>query len=106
MTSGGVYPLTKVRIESDVRENALDVIKSAIASEVKRLEFGLQKTDRQIKKYETRYKVSSAAFRKELAAEDMKKGDEEYIRWAGELELKERIVADLKHLKEIEFVAA
>ena len=91
--------MTKVRIESDVRENALDVIKSAVASEVKRLELGLQKTDRQIKKYERRYKVSSTAFQKELAAEDMKKGDEEYIRWAGELELKQRIEADLKHLQ-------
>jgi hypothetical protein len=98
--------VTKVRIESDIRENALDVIKSAIASEVKRLELGLQKTDREIKKYETRYKVSSPVFQKELAAEDMKKGDEEYVRWAGELELKERIEADLRHLKEIEFVAA
>jgi hypothetical protein len=98
--------VTKVRIESDVRETALNVIKSAIASEVKRLELGLQKTDRQIKKYERHYKVSSDGFQKEFAAEDMKKGDEEYIRWAGELELKERIEADLKHLKEIEFVAA
>ena len=98
--------MTKVRVESDVPENALDVIKSALAAEVKRLEFGLKKTDRQIKRYEKRYGVSSAIFQKDLAAEDMKEGDEEYIRWAGELKLKERIEADLKHLKEIEFVAA
>jgi hypothetical protein len=98
--------VTKVHIESDVTENALDVIKSALAAQVKRLEFGLKKTDKQIKKYEKRYGVSSVVFQKEIAAEDIKEGDDEYIRWAGELKLRERIEADLRHLKEIEFVAA
>jgi hypothetical protein len=71
---------TKLRIQLDAKENALDVIKAAIAAEVKRLEIGLHKTDRQIKRFEKRYGVASDHFQKEFAGEDMKKGDEGYIR--------------------------
>jgi hypothetical protein len=98
--------MTKLQVQSDANENALDIIKAAIAAEVKRLEIGLHKTNRQIKKFEKRYGVTSDRFQKELAGEDMKKGDEEYIRWAGELQIRTRIETDLKHLKDIEFVAA
>ena len=35
----------------------------------------------------------------------MKKGDLEYIAWAGELKILGKTMADLKKLKEIEYVA-
>ena len=98
--------MTKLQVQSDANENALDIIKAAIAAEVKRLEIGLQKTNRQIKRFEKRYGVTSDRFQKEFTAERMEKGDEEYIRWAGELQIRARIETDLKHLKDIEFVAA
>jgi len=35
----------------------------------------------------------------------MKKGDQEYIEWAGEIKVRERILRDLNNLKGIQYVA-
>ena len=96
--------MVKLRIISD-KEDVTDVIKSAISAEIKRLEIGLNRTNREIKRFEDEYKVSSEVFLKEIAAEDLKGGDDEYIRWAGELKIKDRILDELKKLKDIEYVA-
>jgi hypothetical protein len=96
--------MIQLQIKSDIDDGATEIIKTAIAAEVKRLEIGLRKTNRQIKRFENTYKVSSQLFLKDLAAEDMKRGDREYVEWAGELEIREKILTDLKRLKEIEYV--
>ena len=44
-------------------------------------------------------------FQTEFTVENLKKGDEEYIEWAGELNIREKIMADLKRQQEIEYVA-
>jgi len=95
----------KLQIQSDTKDGVIDIIRAAISSEIKRLEIGLYKTDKQIEKYETEYNVTSEVFRNEFSAEDMKKEDQEYVEWAGELKIREKIMADLKKLKEIEYVA-
>lgn len=97
--------MVKLKIISD-KENATDVIKSAISAEIKRMEIGLNRTNREIKSFEEKYKVSSEIFLKKLAAEDLKGGDDEYIRWAGELGMRNRIIEELEKLKDIEYVAA
>ncbi len=50
-------------------------------------------------------KIPSEVFLREFTAEDLKGGDDEYIRWAGELKIRERILEDLKRLKDIEYVS-
>jgi hypothetical protein len=70
------------------------------------MEIGLNRTNREIKSFEEKYKVSSETFAKEFAAEDLKGGDDEYIRWAGELGMRNRIIEELEKLKDIEYVAA
>ncbi len=97
--------MIKLQIQSDTKDGVIDIVRAAISSEIKRLEIGLYKTNKQIEKYETEYNVTSEVFQKEFSAEDMRKGDHEYIEWAGELEIREKITADLKKLKEIEYVA-
>ncbi len=97
--------MIRLQIQSDTKDNAMDIIKTAIFAEIKRLEVGLQKTNKQIEKFENKYKVSSEAFQKKFTAEDMKKGDQEYIEWAGELKIREKILADIKRLKGIEYAA-
>lgn len=97
--------MVKLTIISD-KENATDVIKSAISAEIKRMEIGLNRTNREIKSFEEKYKVSSETFSKEFAAEDLKGGDDEYVRWAGELGMRNRIIEELEKLKDIEYVAA
>lgn len=97
--------MIRLQIQSDVKESALDIVRTAISAEVKRLEIGLHRTERQIERFEKEYNVSSEVFQREFAAEDMKRGDQEYIEWAGELKIRERILRDLKNLKDIQYVA-
>jgi hypothetical protein len=94
----------KLRIISDERD-VTEIVKSAISAELKRLEIALNKTDREIKKFEEEYKISSDVFLREFTAEDLKGGDEEYIKWSGELKMKECILEDLQRLKDIEYVS-
>lgn len=97
--------MTTLHIKSDSDNEAIDIIKTAIDAEIKRLEMGLQKTERQISKFEDEYKISSEIFLKQFSAEDMKNGDAEYVAWAGELKIKERILKNITRLKEIQYVA-
>lgn len=95
--------MTKLKIISD-KEDITDIIKSAISAELKRLEIALSKTSKEIKKFEDEYNVSSEIFLKEFTAEDLRGGDDEYIKWVGELKIKDRILEDLRKLKDIEYV--
>lgn len=95
--------MAKLKVITD-REDITDVIKSAITAEIKRLEIGLNKTDREIKRFEEEYRVSSETFLKEFTTEDLKGGDDEYVRWAGELKIRDRILEELEKLKDIEYV--
>ena len=97
--------MIRLQIQTDVEDNTIDIVKAAIIAEIKRLELGLHRTEQQIAGHENKTGVSSAAFQKELAAEDLVEKDQEYIEWAGELKIRERIVADLQKLRAIEYVA-
>lgn len=98
--------MTILQIKSEASSNAImDIIKTAIQAELKRLELGLEKTERQIAIFEKEYKVSSERFLKEFTAEDMKGGDPEYISWAGELKIRDKMLTDINRLKEIQYAA-
>ncbi|MBI4688506.1 MAG: hypothetical protein HY756_12165 [Nitrospirae bacterium] len=97
--------MTILHIKSDPSNDALDIIKTAIDAELKRLELGLQKTEKQIARFEEEYKISSEIFLSRFTAEDMKNTDPEYIAWSGELKIRERILKDITKLKEIQYVA-
>lgn len=97
--------MIRLQIQSDFQESALDIIRSAIAAETSRLEIGLKTTERHILVFEERYRVTSDAFLRDLAAEDLADGDREYVCWAGELKLRERISAQLETIKGIQYVA-
>lgn len=96
--------MTTLQIKSDSDSDTMDIIKTAIDAELKRLELGLQKTEKQIAKFEAEYKISSDTFLKQFTAENMKNGDSEYIAWAGELKIRERILKDINRLKGIQYV--
>ncbi len=93
--------MIKVKVQSTSRDSAVDAIKTAISSEIKRLEIGLLKTVKQLEKFEKKYRVSSKVFRQRFTAEDLKGGDREYVEWMGELALQERIADDLRKLKRV-----
>ena len=96
--------MIKVKIISE-REDVTDIIKIAISSEIKRLEIGLNRTNKEIKKLEAKYKTSSEIIVKEFTSEDLTGGDDEYIMWSGELKLRDSILEEIEKLKDIEYVA-
>jgi hypothetical protein len=98
--------MTRLQIYSDEKDRVVSVIQTAISSEIRRLELGLEKTNRQIEKFEREYYISSDHFLRNYTAEDLKTGDEGYIQWAGEMKVRERILEDLNHLKDIEYAAS
>jgi len=93
----------KLKIISDKKDSA-EVVRSAILAELKRIEISLQVTERKIKAFEECYKTPSDAFLMKLTAEDLKGGDIEYIEWAGELKIRDRLIDELRELQEIEYV--
>jgi hypothetical protein len=56
--------MIKLSIQTDAKDGVVAIIQAAIAAEIKRLELGLHKTNKTIEKFEIRYKVSSAIFKK------------------------------------------
>ncbi len=92
-----------LEIKSDF-EDAESLIRSAVYSEIKRLEIGLSKTDKEIKKFEDNYQISSDIFVREYAAEDLDGGDDEYVSWMGEIKIRKKIAGELSELKEAEYV--
>jgi len=95
--------MIKLEIKSDF-EDAESLIKSAVYSEIKRLEIGLGRTDREIRKFEDKYRVSSDIFVREYAAEDLDGEDDEYVSWMGEIKIRRKIAGELNRLKETEYV--
>jgi hypothetical protein len=86
-------------------EDTAELVKLALAAEQKRLELGLTKTKKELSKFEERYHVSSETFLARFAAEDLEGGDEEYVQWAGELQLRDRIIQRLEKLEDVEYVS-
>jgi len=95
--------MIRLEIKSDF-EDAESLIRSAVYSEIKRLEIGLSRTDREIRKFEDKYQISSDMFVREYAAEDLDGGDDEYVSWMGEIKIRRKIAGELNKLRETEYV--
>lgn len=76
-----------------------------MSAEIKGLEVGLNSTNKEIEKFEGQYKIASENFLRNFTADDLRGDDDEYIKWAGELKIRDRILEDLKRLKDIEYAA-
>lgn len=84
-------------------QETLRLVTSAIAQEIARLEMSLSAADRRLVPFETRYAVSSDVFYSTMAAEDLSGGDDEYIQWAGEYELRLRLRERLENLRSLQY---
>ncbi|OQY30362.1 MAG: hypothetical protein B6244_00445 [Candidatus Cloacimonetes bacterium 4572_55] len=95
---------TKIYIQSRQHgPELLTLIKSAVQSEVTRLELGMQLACNRLKPFEDRYRVSSQHFIEQMAAEDLSGGDDEYIQWSGEYQLMCKLRQKLQKLKDLEY---
>lgn len=81
----------------------LPLVRSAIEGEIARLELALKLARERLVPFEQKYDVTSEHFIAEMAAEDLEGGDEEYVRWAGEDKLMQRLHEKLRQLQEIRY---
>lgn len=84
----------------------LPLIQSAIQNEISRLELAIKLAGKRLRPFEEKYGVSSETFITDLTAEDLAGGDEEYIHWAGEFKLRERLHLKLAQLQSITYDSA
>jgi len=81
----------------------LSLVRSAVESEIARLELALERAEQRLRAFEERYGVTSEYFISTMVAEDLQGGDDEYVQWAGEYRLAQRLREKLHRLREIEY---
>lgn len=84
-------------------DHLIGLVKSAIAGEISWLELALDTASKKLQPFEQEYRVSSDSFIENMAAEDLEGSDDEYVRWAGEYRLKQRLEGKLQQLRDIEY---
>lgn len=96
--------MTTIYIEpAQEASEVLPLVQSAIKSEIVRLELALKMAEQRLAPFEQKYGVASDYFIAEMAAEDLTGGDDEYVSWAGEYALKQRLQEKLRQLQEISY---
>lgn len=85
--------------------NMLHLVHDTIDLELNRLQLAIILAKQRLAVYEANYHVSSDYFIEFMAAEDLAGGDDEYIRWAGEFKLYQKLLAKQKALQDIDYVA-
>ena len=98
--------MLQLEIKSDSPDVASvqNLVQSAIESEIKNLKRSLEKTNKLLKEFETKYQVSSDFFISNWTAENLEEGDEEYISWVGEIKIRTKLINSLEKLENIEYV--
>ncbi len=84
-------------------DSTLCSVKSAIFAEITKLEMAFELAIQRLSPFEKKYNVSSDYFIDHMAAEDLEGGDDEYVNWAGEYMLKQKLEKKLSDLKGIEY---
>jgi hypothetical protein len=98
--------MAELILKSNTPAVAADILKDALAIEASRLKYSLNLAKKRMKRFETKYNVSSEKFINEWSAEDLKGKDLEYVEWAGEYQLFSRLNERLAVLENIENVAS
>lgn len=99
--------MLQLQIKSDFSdiENIENLIKTAINSEITNLQRSLSKTNQILLKFEKKYQIYSDFFINHWTAEDLEGGDDEYVSWAGEIQIRHKLINALQKLETIEYVS-
>jgi len=81
----------------------LQLVRAAIESEVVKLELALKMAMKRLTPFEEKYGVTSEHFIAEMTAEDLEGKNDEYVHWAGEYKLMQRLQDKLRKLQEISY---
>ncbi|MCX6584174.1 MAG: hypothetical protein NT166_28710 [Candidatus Aminicenantes bacterium] len=98
--------MAKVIFKTNKPAEATKVLKEALELEESRIKYSLNLARSRLKKFERKYEISSSKFITDWSAEELKGGDMEYVEWAGEYRLAQRLNERLATIKSIEYVAS
>ncbi len=88
-------------IVEPVASNVKKLLRSAVENELKILGLGINKTKKELNRFEKKFETESSLFYEQY--QDGSLGDQmDYIRWAGEYETLQRLKQDYRDLQEIE----
>jgi hypothetical protein len=98
--------MLQLQIKSDTPDLEIvqNLVKSAINAEIKTLKRSIEKSNKILKEFEAKYQISSDLFLSDWTAEDLEGRDDEYVSWAGEIKIKQRLMSALQKLEGIEYV--
>jgi hypothetical protein len=96
--------MPEIILKTDMPDKAAKVLIETLEAESYRLKYSVQLAKKRLSKFERKYSVTSERFIKEWSAEDLDGKDMEYIEWAGEYKLSERLNERLNALKSIHHV--
>jgi hypothetical protein len=98
--------MLQLQIKSDTPDLEIvkNLVKSAINAEIKTLKRSIEKSNKILKEFEAKYQISSDLFLSNWTAEDLEGRDDEYVSWAGEIKVKQRLMSALHKLEGIEYV--
>ena len=95
----------QIKSDSSDVESVKSLVKTAIESEIKNLLRSSEKTNQILLKFEDKYQISSDFFITHWTAENLVGGDDEYVSWAGEIQIKKKLINALQKLEAIEYVS-
>lgn len=98
--------MLQLEIKSDAPDLEIvqNLVRAAINSEIKNLKRSIDKSNKLLQEFETKYQISSDSFLSNWTAEDLEGRDDEYVSWVGEIKMKQRLVSALQKLEGIEYV--
>ncbi len=88
---------------ADRAQQLLPLVRAAVNGEIVRLELALKLAMERLLPFERKYGVTSNHFMEHMVAEDLQGGDDEYVQWAGEYHLLQRLEEKLARLQEVEY---
>jgi len=76
----------------------MPLVQSAVESQIVELELALKSADKRLNPFEQQYGITPDYFMSEMTAEDLAGVDDEYVHWAGEYQLRQRLQKKLNAL--------
>ena len=88
----------------EVRDKrAAEQVVQAIETYKMRLADGIGRTKRRLSEFERRCGRNTGYFLRQMTAEDLHGGDIEYVEWAGEARMLERLELELAELEDVRY---
>ena len=95
--------MTTIYMDTQKHHETQQLVKSAVDSEIVRLEMSLARARQRLLVFENKYNVTSEQFITTMTAEDLEGLDDEYVQWAGEYQLWQRLQYKIDQLRGIEY---